>query len=150
MMAVATESKEESTDVSAAKRPEGPVVFFDGECGMCNRFVDFLMARDTRGVLKYAPLQGKTAETLLAEEFRGLDTVVYRDEERILPRSTAVAATLADLSGVWTVASWALWLIPKPIRDLGYRIVAANRFRLFGKRQGCRLPTPEEADRLLP
>ena len=127
----------------------GPVVFFDGVCGLCNRFVDFLLRRDASGVLHFAPLQGETAASLPAE-FRELDTVVFRDGERTLVRSTAVAAILRRLGGVWRLVGGALWLIPRPLRDFGYRVVAANRIRLFGERETCRMPTPEEAGRLLP
>ena len=127
-----------------------PIVFFDGVCGLCNRFVDFLLRRDAAGRLRYAPLQGETAAAALPAEYRDLDTVVFRDGERTLVRSAAVAAILKRLGGVWRVFGALLWVIPRPVRDFGYRLVAANRLRLFGERETCRMPTPEEAGRLLP
>ena len=127
-----------------------PVVFYDGECGLCSRFVDFCLNHDRRQLLHYAPLQGETAESRLPAEFRQLDTVVFGEGDRLLVRSSAVVAVLKKLGGVWRAAAAALWLVPKPLRDIGYRLVAANRSRLPGLNQTCRLPTAEESARLLP
>ena len=129
---------------------ERPVVFFDGECGLCNGFVNFAMARDPRGRLTFAPLQGETAKDRLPASDRGLDTVVFLDDGGTRERSTAVIAALRRLGGVWPAVAAVLAVIPRPVRDLGYRVVAANRFRVFGRRDTCRTPTPEERGRLLP
>ncbi|REJ74720.1 MAG: DUF393 domain-containing protein [Planctomycetota bacterium] len=128
-----------------------PVMFFDGVCGLCNRSVDFVLARDTRGVFLYSPLQGETAERLLTENDRQeLGTLVLAEGEQRYRRSSAVVRILLKLGGVWKLLGALLWCVPKPLRDLGYRCVAANRYRLFGKKEFCRMPTPEEQARFLP
>lgn len=134
---------------SAAGAP--PVVFFDGVCGLCNRFVDFLMANDAGRVLRYAPLQGETAAARLSAEDRNrLATLVYVDEAGLHRRSDAVVRILHRIGGIWRPVSWLLRAIPSPVREAGYRFVAGTRYRIFGKRETCRLPTPEERGRLLP
>lgn len=142
---------------SEADRPTN-VVFFDGVCGLCNRFVDFVLSRDRRGAIRFAPLQGETAKELPSAkcsvpsaETPTFDTVVWLDaSNREFVRSAAVIRVLWRLGGAWWWIGWLLWLIPLPLRDVGYRLVATNRFRLFGKKETCRLPTPAERDRFLP
>jgi predicted DCC family thiol-disulfide oxidoreductase YuxK len=128
------------------------IVFFDGVCGLCNATVDYWITRDVRGRLAFAPLQGETAARYLPEAFRqDLKSMALRTEEGdIYTRSAAAARILWRIGGVWTLLGALLWLIPLPVRDLGYRLVAAWRYRLFGRRETCRLPTGDEADRLLP
>jgi predicted DCC family thiol-disulfide oxidoreductase YuxK len=131
------------------------VVLFDGVCGLCNRTVDFLLRADRRGRLRFATLQGPTAASLLGERNLPLDlqTVLYlrhRDgaAPELLDRSSAILAILRDLGGGWRAAA-ALRVVPRPLRDAVYRFVAARRYRWFGKRDTCRLPTPEERHRFL-
>lgn len=150
------------TDVEARDRisaedgvaPENdprPIVFFDGVCGMCNHLVDFILKRDHQGRILLAPLQGETAKSLLLPRDRGnLKSLILRKDGRWYRRSPAAVRILWTLGGAWSVLGWLLWLIPLPLRDLGYRIVAGLRYRLFGKKETCRLPTPEERGRLLP
>ena len=73
-----------------------------------------------------------------------LDTMVLLKDGRIYLRSAAVSRILICLGGRWSVFGWMLWLIPWPVRDLGYRIVSRLRYRLFGKHETCRIPTPQE------
>lgn len=130
-----------------------PILFFDGICGLCNTSVDFVLARDKKGRLLYSPLQGETAKQLLSEkEIHNLDTVVFRPAEGspLYRRSAAIVRLCWLLGFPWNLLGWMLWLIPLPIRDLGYRIVAGSRYRLFGKHETCRMPTPEERARFLP
>lgn len=139
-------------DPAASLPPDRAVVFFDGVCGLCNSTVDFLFSHDRRQRLACAPLQGTTAELLLPTATRQeLNTLVLRlPDGRQHVRSAAVVRILWRLGGVWKTAAAGLWLIPRPLRDLGYRLVAKSRYRLFGRRETCRLPTPDDADRLLP
>lgn len=127
-----------------------PVLFFDGVCGLCNRFVDFILRHDRRRVLQMAPLQGETASRALSDGDRAsLSTVVLLRGGRIYRRSAAVVRVLWDMGRVWTIAGALLWCVPRPLRDIGYNLVASNRYRLFGKKETCRLPTPEERERVL-
>lgn len=132
---------------------EKPVLFFDGVCGLCNRSVDFAMSRDPEGRLLYSPLQGETATELLSEQDReNIDTVIFlpADRSRVYRRSAAAVRVLWLLGFPWNVCGWLLWLIPLPLRNVGYRLIAKARYRFFGKHETCRMPTPEERSRFLP
>lgn len=127
------------------------ILFFDGMCGLCNWSVDFVLKRDTRAVFQFAPLQGDTARELLTPaDSQNLNTVVLLVQNRTYRKSAAVVRVLWQLSVAWQVLGTLLWLIPLPVRDLGYWVVASRRYQLFGKKETCRLPTPEERARFLP
>ncbi|HUQ68246.1 MAG TPA: DCC1-like thiol-disulfide oxidoreductase family protein [Planctomycetaceae bacterium] len=131
--------------------PQRPIVFFDGVCGLCNFWVDFLISRDPDGRLAFAPLQGETARQLLSESDRqSLHSLVLWTQPWAYRKSAAVVRIAWQLGGVWSVLGTMLWLVPLPIRNLGYDVVARNRYRLFGKKETCRMPTPAERTRLLP
>lgn len=135
------------TDKSASREA---IVFFDGICGFCNQSVNFLMARDTHRTLKFAPLQGETARERLPENlWQDVNTLVFHRDGATYVRSAAVVRILLTIGGVWSVAGMMLWLIPLPLRDLGYRVVARLRYRIFGKRDACRLPTAEDRGAML-
>ena len=122
-----------------------PTVFFDGVCGLCNHSVNWLLARDPEHRLRFAPLQGMTAAQTLDAEIRNrLDTIVFVRDGETFTRTAAVSRILMTLGGRWRVLGGLLWIVPSPIRDLGYRIVSRLRYRLFGKHDSCRLPTPHE------
>jgi len=138
------------TELSQNEIVNYPIVFFDGVCGLCNHAVNFLMSRDSKGVLKFAPLQGTTAGQLVPLDVRqDLNTFVFADSGRLHYRSTAMVRILMRIGGLWGIVGTLLWLIPWPLRDLGYRCVSKIRYRLFGKHESCRLPTPEERSRFL-
>ena len=141
----------ESLDNRQTPHDRDGIVFFDGVCGLCNRFVNFVLPRDQRGELRFAPLQGETAQILLPVEDReNLDTVIFFEDGKCWRRSAAVVRILTHLSLPWSMLATCLWLVPGPIRDVGYRTVSRFRYRLFGKSDVCRLPTPDEAARFLP
>ena len=126
------------------------VVFFDGICHLCNGFVDAVITRDPKHRYLFAPLQGPTAETLLAPEDRlNLSTVIYYENGKVYRRSAAVIKILAGLGGAFSLFS-ALRVIPGPLRDVAYNLIAKNRYAWFGEREFCRLPQPEERAYLLP
>lgn len=129
----------------------GPIVFFDGVCGLCNRSVDFFIRRDREARLKFAPLQGETAADHVSDADReSLGSIVFVDAGTRYRKSAAIVQILRQLGGIWRCVAGVLWVIPRPLRDLGYSIVAALRYRLFGRKDSCRMPTPEERGRLLP
>lgn len=127
----------------------GPVLFFDGVCNLCNRLVDFVLAEDHAGAFRLASLQGRAASARRISSPDGGDTVVLLVSDRALVRSDAIVALLAGLGGPWRVLSWLLARLPRALRDAGYRAVASRRYRWFGKRDGCRIPTEAERDRIL-
>jgi predicted DCC family thiol-disulfide oxidoreductase YuxK len=128
-----------------------PVIFFDGECGLCNRWVDFVLARDHRHEFRFATLQGETAQRALpSADGKLLNSVVLLDDLGEHRRSDAVARMLIRIGGFWFVAGWLLRMIPRPIRNRGYDFVARHRYQWFGHKQTCRMPTPDERARFLP
>lgn len=125
------------------------VLFFDGYCSMCNSVVDWGMRHDHKRQMQFASLQGNTAYQKLPQSYLSLiETVVYLREDEIYERSDAILFFLKDLGRPW---SWFLIfrIIPKPLRDLIYNLVAKNRYLLFKKREACRVPTEAERERLL-
>jgi predicted DCC family thiol-disulfide oxidoreductase YuxK len=134
-------------EIDAVRR----ILFFDGVCGLCNWAIDFVLKRDLQGNLQFAPLQGETARVLLSpEDVNDLNTMVLYVGGRTYRKSAAAVRVLWQLGLGWQIAGTILWLIPLPLRDLGYSLVASNRYRMFGKKETCRLPTPEERSRFLP
>jgi predicted DCC family thiol-disulfide oxidoreductase YuxK len=125
------------------------LLFFDGECGLCDRAVHWTLNRDKRGVFQFAPLQGETAQRMLGtvagQEF---DTLVLVDGAGRHERSTAALRICLHLGWPWR-ALLVLWLVPRPVRDSVYDWVARNRKRWFGGKEACRLPTPSERARFL-
>lgn len=133
-----------------ARQSTGGIVFFDGVCGLCNQFVDFLLVRDRRGWLRFAPLQGRTADAQLpaGRVSADPDSIVYV-EDGMQDRSTAVLSAVSRLGGAWSFVAL-LGLVPRPIRDWVYDVVATHRYRWFGRREQCRLPTDAERAAFLP
>ena len=127
------------------------ILFFDGVCGLCNWSIDFVLIRDRRGLFQFAPLQGETARTLLSPaDVSDLNSVILWVNGRSYRKSSAVVRVLWRLDFCWQVVGWLIWLIPLPLRNLGYSLVARYRYRLFGKKETCRLPTADERMRFLP
>lgn len=127
------------------------IVFFDGVCGFCNASVDFVLSRDRQEKFRFAPLQGETARQLLAAaDTQNLHTLVLWVDGSTYRRTAAVVRILWHLGWSWRILGALLWLIPWPLRDVGYVLVARNRYRLFGRKDTCRMPTPAERARFLP
>jgi predicted DCC family thiol-disulfide oxidoreductase YuxK len=126
------------------------IFFFDGVCVMCNGLVDWVLKHDKKGIFKLAPLQGETAERLIPAYTKApLNTVVLLDEFGIHTESDAILKLFFEL-GTYSFLAKLLRLIPKSIRDGAYRLVAKNRYRLFGQREFCRMPSEKDRARLLP
>jgi len=125
------------------------IVFFDGVCNLCNGTVDFLIRKDKRRLFKYSPLQGKTSEKLLPSEYANdLAGIVYYRNDKIYIKSSAALMVAKDLGGLYKLAM-AFWVIPRFIRDGIYNWIARNRYRWYGKKEKCRVPTPEERNLFL-
>jgi len=127
-----------------------PILFFDGVCNLCNGFIDWLVRRDKHARIKIASLQGETAQRVIPELSASLDTIILVDGADISIKSDAVLKTLAMLPGIWPTVSKVGFLFPKAFRDGVYKFTARNRYRMFGKKDSCRLPTPSERGHFLP
>jgi predicted DCC family thiol-disulfide oxidoreductase YuxK len=126
-------------------------VLFDGVCNLCNGFVQFIIRNDERGRFQFGALQSAEAQQLLiGTELRPqeLDTVIYLRKGKVLTRSTAALYILKEMGGAWSLMVVFL-VVPRFIRDAVYRFVANNRYRWFGRRESCMLPTPELRARFL-
>lgn len=130
-----------------------PIVFFDGLCVLCNSTVDWLLQRDLQARLRFSPLQGETAKQLLGPgsepETEPTSIVLFYGNETHR-HSTAIILIFLILGGKWALLARVISLIPRTARDLIYKYIAKNRFRWFGKRDHCRLPTSQERLRFLP
>ena len=127
------------------------IVLFDGVCNFCNFWVNFLLDRDKKDRFRFTPLQSETGEKLLKKfnlSTNDFDTFVVIDGDKFYVRSTAALMVAKNLSGLWKIF-YAFILIPKPIRDFLYNLIAKNRYKLFGKREACRIPTPEERSKFI-
>jgi predicted DCC family thiol-disulfide oxidoreductase YuxK len=138
---------DEIADTGIAK----PVIFFDDVCVMCNGFVNFLLKVDRRQQFLFAPLQGETARKLLPPlaDDPARWSMVYLDEAGIHEQSSASLEVYRRLGGAWFLLSLGRF-VPRWFRDPVYRVIARNRYRWFGKRETCRVPTAEERARFLP
>jgi predicted DCC family thiol-disulfide oxidoreductase YuxK len=122
---------------SASSTREPEWIYFDGTCGLCHGWVKFVLARDPGGTLfRFAPLDGNRYRQhvhVLAPEKRPDSIVVVTSDNLVLHRSTAVAYILRQLGGIWGRMGILLLYIPRPIRDVGYRFVAATRHWLVAR-----------------
>jgi len=134
-----------------------PVLFFDGTCGLCNRIVRLLLRWDRRGVLKFAPLQGPTAQAYLrahglpTEDFDSLIFVpdwARRERPDYLMRTDGALAAAQAVGGVGRMLA-CVRVLPRALRDAGYRLVARWRYRLWGEWKVQPLARPEWASRFL-
>lgn len=136
-------------------RPDDPqnhgmnVIFFDGYCGLCNGFVDFMMKVDKKAVFKFSPLQSEFAKSQLpGADVQDLKSIVVLIEGNAYRKSEGVLRALNQLGGVWRLSK-SLIFLPEALRNSAYDLIAENRYQLFGKRETCRLPGPEERSRFI-
>jgi predicted DCC family thiol-disulfide oxidoreductase YuxK len=129
-----------------------PVVLFDGVCNMCNAITRFVIAHDPApGRFRFAPLQSESGQRLLHQHglpTEDLDSFVLVEGDRASVGSTAGLRVLRLLGLPWSLL-WILILVPRPIRDPLYGLIARNRYRWFGKREVCMVPTPDVRSRFV-
>ena len=148
---VVVEERLKDEDRAGAGDEARPVLLFDGPCHFCHSTVRFIAARDRKGVVRFASLQSGPGQALLRK--LGLPTqdfhsLVLVEGDRVYRKSTAVLRVLRMLKAPWSLA-YGFTLAPPLIRDAVYDVVAGNRYRWWGRRDGCELPSPELRGRLL-
>lgn len=133
------------------------LLLYDGTCGFCAGSVQWVLKRDRVGTLRFAPLQGETARPILARhpELARVDSVVWVEDaggagEQVLVRSAAAVAVGRYLEGGWFIVARLATLVPRPLRDWGYDLIARHRHKLTRNGPECLLPTPAERARFLP
>ena len=138
-------------------RGSNPTVLYDGVCGLCNRLVQFVLKNDRNDVFRFASLQSKLAEQILVRHrlrSESLETVyVVLDyglaEERVLSRLQAVVYVLQQLGGPLAYVSAILRVLPAPVQNFLYGLVARNRYRVFGRYETCPLPDSDTRSKFL-
>jgi len=129
-----------------------PILLFDGHCNLCNAWVQFIVKRNPAKTIRFASLQSNAGRALLAEHKIAqdyLDSLVLIEEERFSVSSSAALRTLSYLS-TWESQLKLLLVLPRPLRDFVYRFVAKYRYKWFGRREQCMIPTAELNERFLP
>jgi len=127
------------------------IILFDGVCNLCNGFVQFLLPRDRHGKFRFGSLQSESARQLLKDSGLNpatLSTVVLVEGSQVYTESTAVLRIVRKLGAGWPLL-FAFIVIPPFLRNAIYRFIAGHRYRLFGKREQCMLPSPEWQDRFI-
>jgi predicted DCC family thiol-disulfide oxidoreductase YuxK len=137
--------------MNGMEAPANPIVLFDGVCNLCSGSVQFLIRHDPGARFRFASLQSPAGERLRDElgiDRQAVDSVILVEEGRWYKESEAALRIARGLGGPWK-ALGILRLIPRPLRDGLYRLIARNRYRWFGKTEACWLPTPELRGRFL-
>lgn len=127
------------------------IILFDGVCNLCNGFVQFVIRQDRAHRFRFASLQSDTAREMLQHQpgaGQALDSVVLIENGRYYRQSTAALRILRRLDGAWPLF-YGLIVVPAFVRDRVYAWIAKNRYRWFGQRDSCLLPTPELKARFL-
>jgi predicted DCC family thiol-disulfide oxidoreductase YuxK len=127
-----------------SKQPQS-IVLFDGDCGLCNGVVNFVLRHDERGRFRFAPLQSPAGQQLLQSHGlppEGVNSFLLLENGRLFSRSTAALRLAWRLGGVWSLLYY-LVLVPRPLRDAVYALIARYRYRVFGRSNACTMPTPE-------
>ena len=127
------------------------LVLFDGVCNFCNNSVVFIIKRDAQAKFQFASLQSDVGQLVLkkynlpSEEY---ESIVLVNEDKVFTKSTAALRIAKDLNGLWSLFYFFI-IVPKPLRDWVYGVVAANRYKWFGKRDACMIPDDSTQTRFL-
>ena len=128
-----------------------PILLFDGHCNFCNAWVRLIVRRDTAKKILFAPLQSSVGRKMLKEQKLDVnytDSLVFFEGERFSVSSTAALRIFSYLNG-WERHLQLLSVLPLPFRDTLYQLFAKYRYKLFGRREQCMVPTPELRERFL-
>ncbi len=128
-----------------------PIILFDGVCNLCDGFVQFVIRHDAAGKFRFASLQSEVGAEILQQHNLPKDqlsSVVLSDGDRFYVKSNAALRVIKELSAPW---NWLglLLVLPRSLRDWGYDWIASHRYRWFGRRDSCMMPTPELRERFL-
>jgi predicted DCC family thiol-disulfide oxidoreductase YuxK len=127
------------------------IVLFDGVCNFCNNSVQFILRKEKKPLFKFAALQSEIGKKLM-QQFSSTsqlpDSIIYIRDGKVFSKSGAALRICLALKGAWPLLSIFL-IVPYFVRDFVYDVVARNRYRWWGKRESCFLPTPEIRSRFL-
>lgn len=129
-----------------------PILLFDGVCNFCDYWVNFAIKRDKKNRLRFTPIQGETAKIVLPQfkiSTTELSSAILIDNGKAYTQSSAALRTCLYLNGGWKLV-YGLMIFPKFLRDFVYNFTARNRYRWFGKKEECMVPSAEVRNRFLP
>ncbi|MFY7826559.1 MAG: thiol-disulfide oxidoreductase DCC family protein [Flectobacillus sp.] len=131
--------------------PDFDLILFDGVCNFCNSSINFVIEHDINKRFRFASLQSDFGQSILKQyaiNQQDFDSVVLIQNNQIFQKSEAALRIAKHLQGFWSYFYFLRW-IPRRLRDVGYDLVAKNRYRIFGKSEACRIPSPELRERFL-
>ncbi|GEN45358.1 thiol-disulfide oxidoreductase DCC family protein [Alkalibacillus haloalkaliphilus] len=125
------------------------VIFFDGVCNLCNGVVQFLIKHDSGDNFRFAALQSDFGERVTSQlDQHDLDSIIVMTNGKMYTKSSGALQIVKKMDSAWKYL-YVLRIIPKPIRDRLYDIIAHNRHKIFGRRDSCMMPTPELKQKFL-
>jgi predicted DCC family thiol-disulfide oxidoreductase YuxK len=127
------------------------VILFDGVCNLCNSAVQFIIRRDSKFYFYYAAIQSEAGQRVLAQyhfPLNEINSIILLQNGKRYTKSTAALLIARQLTGLWPLI-YIFIVIPKPLRDPIYNYIARNRYKWFGQKVECMLPTPEMKRRFL-
>jgi predicted DCC family thiol-disulfide oxidoreductase YuxK len=136
---------------SVDNAPAHDLILFDGVCNLCNGGVQFVVKRDKKEKFKFASIQSSVGQSYLRKfqlDQKGAYSIILIRGEKYLDKSSAALEITRHLPGLWPLLS-VFKIVPKFIRDFIYDFIAKNRYRWFGKKDECMIPTPELKSRFL-
>lgn len=127
-----------------------PVILFDGECNFCDSSVQFIIKNDPKGLFHFASLQSDTGQELLEKHNvpADIDSMILIEGDKVYYKSAAALRICRHLKGAWKLL-YALLIVPRPIRNAAYDFIAKNRYKWFGKKESCMLPSPSVRARFI-
>lgn len=127
------------------------IILFDGVCNLCNSSVNFIIDHDRDNLFKFASLQSDAGQKLLKKfelNTNEFNSIIFVDNGKYFNESSAVLRIVKNFPGLWK-ALYAFIIVPPFIRDFIYNIIADNRYKWFGKKESCRIPTPDLKSKFL-
>lgn len=127
------------------------IIFFDGVCNFCNGAVNFIIKRDINNKFLFSSLQSDNAKKILSQYHKNntdLNTLILIKNDTLFEKSDAVIEITKEFSGLWFLVSY-FKILPQSLRDFIYSFIAKNRYKLFGKKESCMIPTKEQKKRFL-
>ncbi|MEH7444512.1 thiol-disulfide oxidoreductase DCC family protein [Bacillus sp. JJ1122] len=127
-----------------------PVILFDGVCNFCDASVQFILNRDPKGIFQFASLQSEAGQNLVKKHNvpADVDSMILIEDDKVYYKSTAALRISRHLQGTWKWL-YGFTIIPSPIRNIVYDLIAKNRYKWFGQKESCMLPPPNIRKRFL-
>lgn len=123
------------------------IILFDGVCNLCNGAVNLVIRKDKKNIFRFAPLQGEFAKEIGLDQEK-MDSIILLDNDKQYSKSSAVLRIARNLPGGYPLL-YGFIILPKFLRDAIYDHIAKNRYRWFGKKESCMMPTPELKQKFL-